>query len=296
MIEKEFLDRVPLNPGRITLVPVDGMENTFDMKRADNPSVEGTPMNKAAFDSIIKSRLTGRFYTPIVQSEEISNITINTNPIPTSGWLNVSKTSATLNGYELFSSPASTQSDNITAAFDGNATTYWLAPAQEGDNYIGFKLPSAMAVTKIKTKLSFNGDSYYCIIQASNNWTVWTNVSPQTLLGGSTDAVEIALTTSIPYLYYRILFVDVPTTYGIFCYSFEISQATVKTIQNSYIVEEFPTELDIFQRFTIVTPGTVSTVGVTSNTLNGIPINIILQPSKYYEIISSADVYHAREM
>ena len=87
MIEKEFLDRVPLNPGRITLVPVDGMENTFDMKRADNPSVEGTPMNKAAFDSIIQSRLTGRYYVPTVTREIISSREgLTTSPVPLSGW------------------------------------------------------------------------------------------------------------------------------------------------------------------------------------------------------------------
>ena len=40
-------DRVPLYPGRVTLTPVAGQENTFDMVRADQPIQEGTPMNKA---------------------------------------------------------------------------------------------------------------------------------------------------------------------------------------------------------------------------------------------------------
>ena len=44
-------DRVPTYPGRVTLTPVSGEENTFDMKRADLPLVEGTPINKALFDS-----------------------------------------------------------------------------------------------------------------------------------------------------------------------------------------------------------------------------------------------------
>lgn len=48
----EVLDRVPKYPGRVKLVPVPGQENTYDMIRVDEPIVEGTPINKALFDSI----------------------------------------------------------------------------------------------------------------------------------------------------------------------------------------------------------------------------------------------------
>lgn len=40
-------DRVPLYPGRVTMTPVAGQANTFDMVRADDPTQEGTPLNKA---------------------------------------------------------------------------------------------------------------------------------------------------------------------------------------------------------------------------------------------------------
>lgn len=43
-------DRIPTYPGRVTLTPVVGSENTFDMVRADLPLVEGTPINKQLFD------------------------------------------------------------------------------------------------------------------------------------------------------------------------------------------------------------------------------------------------------
>ncbi len=39
-------DRVSLYPGRVTLTPVPGQENTYDMKRADQPTQEGDPLNK----------------------------------------------------------------------------------------------------------------------------------------------------------------------------------------------------------------------------------------------------------
>ena len=293
MIEVNFKDRVPTHPGRIKLTPVQGQENTFDMERVDEPIEIGTPLDKASIDSIIKSRLTGRYYVPAVKRTELSNITTSANPIPASGWLNVSRTSASLNGYELFSSPASVQSDNITAAFDGNDSTYWLAPAQVGESYIGFKLPSVMTVTKVKVKVGFSGASNYCIIQASNDGITWDSVSTQMLLGASNTAVEIELTTNKPYFYYRIKFVDVPTDYGIFCYSFEIAQSTVITMRNEFTIEAFPTDRTDYQRFTIITPDYVNTVGVVNNTLNGQNIDTILQPNKYYELIKIVDRFYA---
>lgn len=39
-------DRVPTHPGRVTLTPVSGQANTYDMVRADSPTQEGTPLNK----------------------------------------------------------------------------------------------------------------------------------------------------------------------------------------------------------------------------------------------------------
>lgn len=41
-------DRVPLYPGRVTLTPVSGQANTFDLVRADQPTQDGTPLNKAS--------------------------------------------------------------------------------------------------------------------------------------------------------------------------------------------------------------------------------------------------------
>lgn len=39
-------DRVPLYPGRVKLNPVAGQDNTFDIVRADEPTQDGTPLNK----------------------------------------------------------------------------------------------------------------------------------------------------------------------------------------------------------------------------------------------------------
>lgn len=51
-------DRIPLYPGRVMLTPVPGQENTFDMVRADSPTQEGTPLNKA---NILKDATAAMF-------------------------------------------------------------------------------------------------------------------------------------------------------------------------------------------------------------------------------------------
>lgn len=45
------VDRVATYPGRVELTPVAGMQNTYDLTRADSPINEGTPINKELFDN-----------------------------------------------------------------------------------------------------------------------------------------------------------------------------------------------------------------------------------------------------
>lgn len=53
-------DRVPLYPGRVTLTPVSGQANTFDLVRADQPTQEGTPINKASLLKDATAALFGK--------------------------------------------------------------------------------------------------------------------------------------------------------------------------------------------------------------------------------------------
>lgn len=46
----EVKDRIPTFAGRVTMTPVAGQENTYDLVRADMPLEEGTPINKALLD------------------------------------------------------------------------------------------------------------------------------------------------------------------------------------------------------------------------------------------------------
>lgn len=52
-------DRVSLYPGRVKLTPVAGQENTFDLVRADQPTQEGTPLNKATLLKDVTASILG---------------------------------------------------------------------------------------------------------------------------------------------------------------------------------------------------------------------------------------------
>lgn len=58
-------DRVPLYPGRVTLTPVAGQANTYDMTRADQPTQEGTPLNKATLLKDYTANLLGLSNTAV---------------------------------------------------------------------------------------------------------------------------------------------------------------------------------------------------------------------------------------
>lgn len=53
-------DRIPLYPGRVKLNPVSGQANTFDLTRADQPTQEGTPLNKASLLKDATAALFGK--------------------------------------------------------------------------------------------------------------------------------------------------------------------------------------------------------------------------------------------
>lgn len=54
-------DRVSLYPGRVTLTPVAGQANTYDMERADSPTQAGTPLSKA---SLLKDATAAMYGLP----------------------------------------------------------------------------------------------------------------------------------------------------------------------------------------------------------------------------------------
>ena len=49
----EFRDRVPQKPGRVKITPENGTAYYATMERADEPVVEGTPLNAKYFNEMV---------------------------------------------------------------------------------------------------------------------------------------------------------------------------------------------------------------------------------------------------
>lgn len=282
MIEKNIVDRVPKYPGRVTLIPVDGIENAFDMARADEPQVEGTPLDKATLETIIQSRLTGRYYLPTVERVKAGTVEASVNPIPSSGWTEITATTAKNGNYEVMASGSGGTAFYPANAFDGAASTEWMSNAQTGTNelFIAIKFPEPTTITKMKMQVVSTTSQEYTI-SGSNNGTAWTALGT---FRAAADGylIERTLTTTGEYQWYKISCVG--SQYSV--REIELAEFKINTFANSYIMANgVPLVWDKGQRITIEVPTEVDTMGIVSNTLNGVTINTILQPSKKYELV-----------
>lgn len=294
MIEKTFRDRVPSNPGRVTLTPVEGRENTYDMERADDPLFAGTPIDKAAFDSIIQSRLTGRYYTPKAYYGVLSTTAGQTDPIPSSGWSEVSYTEMTNGNYKITSSYP--DYPNLPDhAFDSSSSSYWAAESDSGETWIAVDLGATIVVNKLIVQwFSYDYDSFRVSFQGSNNGATWTEIAKTT--GNRETATEWAFTNTKGYSQYRLVFTQ-GTENTMRLYEWGIVGWSVITHKNIFIIENgLPSEWTTGQRITIQTPADVNTVGVLLNTLNDVTVNTILQPNKRYELRFNGSSFDAKEV
>lgn len=295
MIEKTFLDRVPTYPGRVKMTPVPGQANTYDMVRADSPTVEGTPIDKAAFDSIIQSRLTGRYYTPAVNRAYVSTQSkITVNPIPTSGWSSGEYQSASGN-YKAEANSTASSATRVMLAFDDSTSTRWASNSVTAA-WLEIQLPSAIKLKKVKfaATRSATGGTLTATLKGSNNGTTWTTLLTLTQL--SNNLTERELTNTGEFSRYRWEFNNTDAvTFEV--YSWQFSEYDIVTYRNEYsLTDGMPPVWDNGQRITIETPATVNTIAVVSNTLNGVPINTILLPGKRYELRYTGSNFVAKEV
>ena len=104
-------DRVPLYPGRVTLTPVSGQANTFDLVRADQPTQEGTPLNKA---NLLKDTTAALFG-------------LGTDAVPDDALALLSRFHKGLGNEYVWSKTKS----NEEIIQIGNTKSYWVGPSQE---------------------------------------------------------------------------------------------------------------------------------------------------------------------
>lgn len=293
MIEKEILDRVPQNPGRITLVPVAGLENTFDMARADNPTVAGTPINKATLDSIIQSRLTGRFYTVTPSYAVKSTTNGTTTPLPSSNWTVTNLTSATSGIYKVVASSAINSTYSVEKAVDGDDATSWGSEYGTTHTYT-IIFPIAINIKKMSLLLGRSGDvtGIGWTIQGSNNGTSW-----ETLMTNSsfpTAVTTYTLSKTGDYSQYKITF-NVPLAPRVYIMSLAIPDWQANSYIINFLADKMPVSWDVGQRVTVQVP-TYAAFAVDSNTFNGVKVNTILLSGRRYELRYNGTSFDAKEV
>ena len=292
MVEKNIKDRVPKHPGRVKLTPVNGQPDLFDFERADEPTEPGTPLDKATLDSIIQSRLTGRYYAAAVSKVIKTKQTFTTNPVPANNWLlDATELKATSGGYtvEVNSLYGSYTPEK---ALDGNIDTEYRS---NGDNVVTFKLilPAAIKVTKYKIAMRASNytNAVTTELQGSNNGTTWETLHSTT--EKPDDLTEYTITNPGDYSQYRLHFTANQT--GVNIYTFEISGYEVTTYRNEYVISSgVPLTWDTGQIIYIQTPSNANAFSVTENTLNGVKVNTILQGNMRYELRYNGSGFDAK--
>lgn len=95
-----WVDRVATHPGRVQLTPVQGQTNIYDMERADEPTVAGTPINAANLNAMQKNMGLDREITVYVA---VSGSDATGNGSSTAPYQTITKALSTipknLNGY-----------------------------------------------------------------------------------------------------------------------------------------------------------------------------------------------------
>lgn len=293
MIEKNIVDRVPTHAGRIRLFPVPNSPNVFDMERADDPAVVGTPIDKAMLDSIIQSRLTGRYYQ-VAPYYTIKNTTHGTTtPLPASGWTLNGVASATNSIYKVVASSAIGSDYSVEKAVDGKDDTSWGSEYGTTHTYT-IIFPIAINIKKIGLLLGRSGDTTGIgwTIQGSNNGTTWAD-----LFSSSTYSINMTtytLTHTGDYSQYRITF-NVPLAPRIYITSLTIPEWAANSYVIDYIAEKMPTVWDVGQRVTVQVP-TYAAFVVDSNTFNGVKVNTILLSGRRYELRYNGTSFDAKEV
>lgn len=295
MIEKDIRDRVPTYPGRVLLRPVADQPNYFEFVRADDPTEEGTPLDRATLMSIINSRLTGRYYEPTVQrAADSSRAGLTVSPIPTSGWVYDAdnRRKATNGVYTVeASSDQNTSANRVNDVFTSSG---WRSTTSV-ENWIQIYHTQALKVYKMRFTLDMEYPSRLAQfeIQGSTNGTTWQNLGTYTTLTDNALMVYTLINVA-DYNYYRLKLTS-ESGNGVTIKNLQYILYDVSMYVNSYTLDGAPAEWTRGQRLTIYTPS-VSTLAVTENYLNDEKINTILQGGKRYELRYNGASFDAKEV
>lgn len=294
MIEKDFKDRVPTYAGRVKLVAVEGQPDAYDMTRADEPTEEGTPLDKATFDSITQSRLTGRFYdTTVTRTRDTALTGLTVSPIPISSWVYDTDNRLIARNGQYVVKADSDQNTSANRVADVFNSSGWQSVGGL-ESWIEIYHTQALRVNKIRFTVEMQASSRLTQleIQGSTNGTTWQALATLTSVTTGT-AIDYTLSSVSDYNYYRLVFTS-SSSNRITVKNLSYILYDVSSFTNAYNLAKMPIVWHRGQRLMIYTPLDVNTFATVSNTLNGIKINTILQAYKRYELTYNGTAFDAK--
>lgn len=185
----DVVDRVPRYPGRVILTPVSGQANTYDLQRADDPIQEGTPINKALFESIEGDITTTRtdLMEEIAAQIKIGDISLTVRTDKGNNWLPCDGRTIAESEYpELYAFleesavgtelglrqlSAETETELTQIARGGGTTPYWVACGTGGRI---FYTTSVSGTWQVKQVIA-DGYDLTGIVYADGKWVVCGN-------------------------------------------------------------------------------------------------------------------------
>lgn len=295
MIETDIKDRVPTYPGRILLAPVEGKPNYFEFVRADDPTEEGTPLDRATLMSIIHSRLTGRYYEPAVTREtdaSLSGLTVSL--IPTSGWVYDTDNRYIARSGVFVVEASSDGNTDANRAADAFGSSGWRSVGGL-ESWLKVYHSQALRVSKMRfaVEMQYTSRLTRLEIQASTNGTTWQTLASYSSITADV-LTEYTLANTGDYNYYRLFFTSNGSN-RITVKNFQYSLYDVSMYVNSYALDSVPGEWTRGQRLMLYIPAT-NVLAVTNNYLNGVKINTILQSGKRYELRYNGTSFDAKEV
>lgn len=296
MIETNFKDRVPTYPGRVEIEPVEGAVNTYTMKRADEPTEEGTPLDKATFNSITQSRLTGRYYPLTVTREVYMSLPLD-GVLPSVGGWTVDSTGkvATKSAYRIEASSISVSDYSVEKAVDGKTDTSWSS-ADGTLHTFTMQMPYQLKAATLRVSLGRAGSSTFkWQLRGSNDKVNWTNLTAE---ANFASEVNISITSPGDYVYYQMRFVLGSYSSGqsrAYIKEIELDDITITYFQNVLTTEGMPATWTKGQRVTVQMPELSSYV-TAANTFMGITCNTVLQSNKRYELVYNGSTFDAKEV
>lgn len=277
-------DRIPLYPGRVTLTPVSGQANTYDMARADQPTEEGTPLNKNTLLKDATAALYG-LGSDAVPDEVLGmlkgSLKVEQALVPdTIAGRDCVLTSKTLTGDGV----GAVSGNNTIIAID-NAMRLYISTDYgeswaESNRFVGGSY-------SYEDSIFWNGAFYLAIYKSSthyvyksdNNGNDWTLVENGTYVGGYFSVVGNTLYTCRTYSTSKMFWretqdgiswsdVDIPTTsllYSNQCWLGDINGQMVAVLGGS----NFASTIYKLSSITDPFPVSVGDIGVSAYTKSG---------------------------